>query len=191
MPPDPASPRPLIPKPPRPFLSARFVAAGGSWLLTLGFILAFAALLAAGGLAVYQRSLDAARAEWVEQVELQEQELRPDLLAQLTDLNTGLNTVRELLSNHVAVSNAFVFLQATAHPKVQFNSFSFSRESRKIELAGVAASYHTVAEQIRTLEAHPQVEAVQFGGLSRDERGLVSFKLSISVKPELIAFRGR
>ena len=176
---------------PRPILRAKVVSEGGGWLLGLGVVVLLAALVIYVGLWVYQRSLVTVHSEWQEQIRNQESELRSDTLANLINVANSLAVGRELLSNHAWISQAFRFLEAATHAKVQFLKFDFLRDVRKIDLAGLASSYQTVAEQVRILESYPDVEKVAFGGLSRTEKGLVSFKLAITFKPSLLALPNR
>lgn len=184
-----ADPAPsFIPKAPSEF-RPRFVAESSAWLFNLALVAFIASAVAAGGLFVYRRSLASAEADWSQQVAGQEAELRPDLLAQLADLSSSLSTARELLGKHAFTANALLFVQAVTHPSVSITSLTFSRDARKIEFVGIAASYQTVAEQIRIAEAHPQVETVDFGGLSRIDRGLVNFRAAIVFRPSLLELR--
>lgn len=175
----------FIPKA-QPRFSAQVVSVGGAWLFNLGLVAFIASLVAAGGLFAYGRSLAATRADWEEQVQGQEAELRPDLLAQIADLSSAIGVSRELIAGHVYASNSLLLLQSVTHPFVSFSSMSFSRDAHKIELVGSANSYRSVAEQVGLFETHPQVEKVDFGGLSVSEKGLVNFKLAVIFKSSLL-----
>lgn len=183
-------PSPFIPKGASAFRSPLAVASG-AWLFQLALVAFIASLVAAGGLFFYQRSLEATYADWQEQVQGQEQDLRPELLAQISDLSSGISVARELLSSHVFASNAFILLQSVTHPFVGFSSMGLSRDAKKIELSGVANSYRGVAEQVGLFETHPQIEKVDFGGLSVGERGLVNFRLAVIFKPSLLQGTGQ
>lgn len=186
-----ADPAPTFIAQERPALRSRIIFEGGVWLFNIALLAFIAAVVLAGGFFFYQRSLEATRLEWAQQVEGQEAELKPELLSQLTDLSNSLTIARELLSGHSFASNVFLFIQSITHPRVQFSAFTFSRDSRKIEISGAAASYQTVAEQISLMEAHSQVEKVEFGGLARGDKGLVNFKLAIIFKPSLLQLRSQ
>lgn len=182
-----ADPAPsFIPKEHSAFRSPQWRESGG-WLLSVGLVLVIAVLAAWGGLFFYRRSLQATAAQWNEQIQAQEADLKPELLAQVTDLSHAIGVTRELLSGHVFASNALLLTQSAVHPGVGLDALSFSRDSRKIELSGVADSYKSVAEQVNLFESHPQAEKVDFGGLSIGERGLVSFKIAVLFKPSLLA----
>jgi len=174
----------------REWASARRAAIsdGAAWLLTGSFVIALAAFLAWGGLFAYRRSLDGTREEWRKQVGQEEQALAGERTDELISFAHTLAAVRELLAGHVFGTNVFRFLEEATHPRVQFTNFSFNQESRRIDVSGLAASYRTVAEQVSALEAHREVERVEFGGLAEGERGFISFKLAITVKPTLSRF---
>lgn len=183
-------PTSFIPKS-QPRLSAAFVAEGGAWLFNIALLLFVASAVGAGGLYLYRRSLASAYADWREQVVAQEAEFRPEFLAQFTDLSSALASARVLLAGHVYASSALLLVESLVHPSVSFNSLSFSRNQQTIELSGAAKSYQAVAEQIRTMEGNPQVESVEFGGLARSERGVVSFRLTVHFKPSLLELRSQ
>jgi hypothetical protein len=178
-----AEPAPsFIPKEHSAFRS-RAITESGGWLFGVGLILCITVLVIIGGLFFYQRSLQATAAQWNEQVQAQEADLKLELLAQVTDLSRMIGVARELLSGHVFASNALLLTQSTVHSGVSLSALSFSRDSRKIELSGMADSYKSVAEQVNLFESHPQVEKVDFGGLSIGERGLVNFKIAVLFRP--------
>src|SRR3989344_6935524 len=129
-------------------LTSRVIYEGGVWLFNVGFFLFIAALLAAGGLFLYQRMLLGTQAEWVGRVEDQLVGLEQDSAAELIDFSNALSLARELLSGHVITSNVFTFLEAMTHQRVRFTSFSITQSTHEIRLSGVAASYRTVAEQV-------------------------------------------
>lgn len=172
-------------------ISPRVIAEGGAWLFNLALVAFVASLVAAGGLFLYQRSLAASRADWEQQVAGQEEDLKPELLAQLSDLSTAIGVTRQLLSSHVYASNILLFIQSVVHPAVSFSSLAFSRDARKIELVGAANSYQAVAEQVEILEANPLVEKVDFGGLARNEKGLVNFRTAIIFKLGLLQVKSQ
>lgn len=168
---------------------SRIVFESGAWLLNLGIVVFVLSLILVGGLFFYRRASEENRREWAKQVETDEAELRPDLLKQLTDLSDSLSAAQSLIRNHSFSSNALLLIQSVAHPSVQFSSLSFSRDSKKIDLSGLARSYQIVAEQVSFMEASPQVEKVEFGGLARNEKGLIDFRLAVIFKPTLLQLK--
>src|SRR3989344_1249832 len=97
----------FIPKAPARF-STQVVSVGGAWLFNLALVAFVASLVPAGGLFAYDRSLASTRADWEEQVQGQEAELRPDLLAQIADLSSAIGVSRALIASHVYASNSLL-----------------------------------------------------------------------------------
>lgn len=181
--------QPLISKERSP-TPARFVYQSSVLFFNLVLVLFIASLVTLGGLAFYKSSLGATRQKWVDDIKKEETKFNEKGgVGNLVDLSGALNATRQLISGHVFSSNVFEFLQKATHPRVRFSNFSFSREERKINLAGEGASYRTVAEQISVLESNTQVEKVDFGGLSLGEKGLVNFKVTIFFRPSLLELR--
>lgn len=167
----------------------RFQTEAGAWIFNISLVLFLASLVFFGGLFLYHRSLANNQTDWEKQIETQEADLRPDLLSQLIELSNEMTATKGLLASHTFASNVFSFLEQTTLPKVRYTTFGFSTAALKIDVSAVAASYQTVADQIQILEAHPQVTKVEFGGLARSGEGLVSFRLTIIVKPSLLKLK--
>ncbi|MFY9461958.1 MAG: hypothetical protein WAP51_02025 [Candidatus Sungiibacteriota bacterium] len=180
----------LISKRPLP-ARMQFVTQSSALLFNVEIILFILVLAVWGGLYLFRRSLESNAANWREQISALEQELRPDLLNQLVALSNRLAAAREIISGHKFSSNTLLLLERDTHPQVAFSSFQYSADGRKIDLAAKAASYRIVADQVTLLEADPQVESVSFGGLQLDDKGLVSFKLSIIFKASLLRLRSQ
>lgn len=171
------------------FERTRIVTRGGEWLFVVSAVVFVLTIVVWGGLFLFKRGLHTNAANWREQVSALERELRPDLLNQLIVLSDKLISSREILTNHVFPSNVFALIERTTHPLVSYDAFQYAADPNVVTLSAKAASYKTVAEQITILEADSQVERVSFGGLTLQDDGLVSFKLSISFKPSLLKLR--
>ncbi len=169
----------------------QFITESSALLFNVAVIFFILFLAVWGGLYLFRRSLESSAANWRDQINSLENELRPDLLNQLIVLSTRLSAARDIISNHVFSSNTLVLLERDTHPQVAFSSFQYSADGRKIDLAAKAASYSVVADQVTMIEADPQVESVNFGGLRLDDKGLVDFKLSIVFKSSLLRLRSQ
>lgn len=149
------------------------------------FILVFAAF---GGLILLNRSRTSELDALARQNQVKEEALHPELLEAVTILDKRLRNMRSLLGGHVFGSNAFKVLEQTTHPQVQFSIFNFAVEDRKVGVSGSAPNFTVLSHQIGILERDPQVESVEFGGLSLRER-TIGFTLSIIFKPGLLLIR--
>lgn len=174
---------------PRSSFSSRLPFAGALSLSAIG--IGVFALVAAGtgGLALLNKTREAQRTQLIEQNKIKEESLRPELLDQITSLEQRLKGARQLLTDHPFVSNVLRALEADTHPQVRFSNFSFARDGLKADLSGEAASYRVLARQIGIFEQDPQIQKVDFGGLSTTGEGLVGFKVSLVFRPSLLQLR--
>ena len=163
---------------------------GGSLSFSAISIALFIAVLGAtGGLVILNRGRENQKTQFIAQNKIKEESLRPELLNQIVSLEDRLTGARELLSNHTFVSNVFRVLEADTHPYVQFSNFSFARDSLKVDMAGEAANYRVLARQIGLFEQDPQIQKVEFGGLSSTGTGLIGFRLTLTFRGALLHLR--
>ncbi len=158
-------------------------------LSAIGIGLFAAVLMTTIGLAVLNQSRAGAKAQFIEQNKIKEESLRPELLDQIASLETRLKNARALLANHPFASNVLRVLEQDTHPQVRFSNFSFGKDGLKADLSGEAASYRVLARQIGIFEQDPQIQKVDFGGLSTTGGGLVGFKLTLVFRPSLLQLR--
>jgi len=160
--------------------------AESGWFFYLNLFIFFLLVASYGGFLLLNRNQKDARDLLLEEIKSKENELRPELFNQIFAMEKQLKNIRTLISSRTFTSNIFGLLEANTLPQVRFTDFNFSADPRKIDLSGEAANYRTLAEQIAIFERHPQVEKVDFGGLSRTSTGLVAFKLAITLNPALL-----
>ncbi|MBI3273962.1 MAG: hypothetical protein HYZ69_02355 [Candidatus Colwellbacteria bacterium] len=161
----------------------------GTFFFFAALILFFFSLAGFGGLALLNRAQGATREEIQEQIRAKEENLRPELIQQITLLDQRLTNMRALLSRHFFVSNVFDLIESRTHPKTQFTNFSLSVETRRITLSGETASYLTLAQQIGLFEEDSRVEQVEFGGLSLSGTNHLGFRMVITFKDGLLYAR--
>ncbi len=162
---------------------------GGSSFFFGSFVLFLLMLAGLGGLIVLNKTRAGERDRIVAENQSKEENLRPELLNSVAVLDKRLKNLRLILGSHVFVSNVFKVIEQNTHPQVRFTSFSFTTDSRKVDMSGETTSYTALSRQINILEREPQIERVEFGGLSTAEEKFVGFKLSIIFKPTLLSIR--
>ncbi len=158
----------------------------GTALFYISLALFFLALASYGGLFVLNRGQQETARVLNDEIRVKEENLNPAIINEIFSLDKRISQMRTLISGHIFTSNLLRLLEERTHPKVQFTSFNFNRESRKVDMAGTAASYAVLAEQIGLLERHPQIERVEFGGLAQTAQGSVGFKTTLLVKESLL-----
>lgn len=140
-----------------------------------------------GGLLLLNRAQKEARTTLLDEVNKKEENLKTDLLRQIFLLEGRLKNLRTLLSSHVFPSNVVKLIERDTLPQVRFLNFSFDATSGKLDMTGEAASYSILARQINVFERDPQIERIEFGGLSIiGGSNFAGFKLAIVFKPTLL-----
>ena len=155
--------------------------------ISIGFFVVV--LAATAGIAVLNQRREAQKTQFIDQNKIKEESVWPELLMQIASLETRLKNARALLTNHPFASNVFRVLEQDTHPQVRFSNFSFGRDGLKADMSGEAASYRVLARQIGIFEQDPQIQKVDFGGLSTTGEGLVGFKLTLVLQASLLQLR--
>lgn len=160
----------------------------GSWFFAVGLGLFLVSLVACGGIFGYRKYLESRRDSLAREVKEREQALQSDSLREIIAFSQSLSAAQTLLREHPFSSNVFQFLQANTHQGVQFKSFSFAGQNRRVDMNAVARSYRAVAEQISVLEGNPEVESVDFSGLSL-ATNVVNFRIGMVLKPSVFKYK--
>ncbi len=167
------------------FISSIQIQKGAS-LAFYGSLTAFCFVLAGyGGLVFTNRSQLQTQGDLGVQIRAKEAELRPELINQIFILESRLKNMQTVLNGHVFTLNILKLLELNTLPRVRFNSFNLTVESRKIDMTGEASSYAVVTDQILLLERNPNIEKVEFGGITLGSNNLVNFQLTIFLKTSL------
>ena len=118
------------------------------------------------GLFYLNKSQDDTQARLIQQTQQKEDDLRPQVLDKIYALRKKLKTIGSVIATHQFTANTFTMLERDTHPRVTFESYTFSPGTRVIALKGKADNYTVLARQIAFLEGDEQIDKVEFGGLS-------------------------
>jgi len=113
-----------------------------------------------------------------------------DLLEAITRFDAKLVTGSELLNKHITLVPLFTELNKDTLETVRFTSFNFSFDAGlpKLTLNGEAKSFQSIALQSDSFVASRKFKDVIFSGLDVDNKGRVTFELSMKVDPTLISY---
>lgn len=162
-----------------------------SFIFILGVVAFIGSLFGAGGMYLYGRILTSRTEAKKAEVSKLEEELHPDLIDQIIALDKKLSSLATVLKEHVISSNTFKLLEENTLPQVRFTSYNLAVDPRKMDLNGEATSYTVLAQQVRFLESlQRSIERVDFGGLSINDAGIVTFKMGITFKSPLVRYQG-
>lgn len=163
-------------------------AMGGNFLragIILGAAILFLLLLGWAGLKFYQSSL----VSQIQNLQEQQSQVFPikdrELVADITDFESGAKLIQDLFKNHVYTSEILDKLAASTLPQVQWESYGLDVKSRKITLKGRAANYSVLAKQILALQ-ESGFSQVSVSSIALDKVGGVSFGMNFEFDPKII-----
>ena len=106
-------------------------------------------------------------------------------------LRNRLNIGKRLLDNHIALSNFFDALQTLLPANVRFDSMSVKVDPTgdvKVEAQGGARSFNSLAVLSTSLGKDRRIKDAIFSRLNVNKDGSVSFALTATLDPKLVAF---
>lgn len=185
----------FIPKTPVVASSSSFVGSKPksltlSILPIIGNIIFILTLISYGALYGYERLLK-------NQISQSDQELvharaayDPSSAEQLIVASEQIQSAKNLLNKHIAVSNIFALLESNVLPDVKFTSFSFegSKDLVSIIIVGEASSYASLAQQSNIFSKIKSIQNPNFSDLKLTEKGNVAIKFDANIKPDLISY---
>jgi len=95
-----------------------------------------------------------------------------------------------LLTGHFIVSPALIFLSKNTVESIYYDKFSFSyyADGAKVEVAGEAPSYASLAYQGDVLRNKKELLNYSIGDVSLTQFGTVTFNLSLTFAPEYLSY---
>lgn len=165
---------------------------GASFMTMITLVIFIATLVAAGGVYVYQLSLNG-RIETQNKNLLKAREsFNSEFIAQATRLNDRIESVRSLVNNHVAPSQIFKLLEDETLTTVRFNSLRYYEDEDnklRLDVSGLAKGFQSIVLQSDRYGNTGKLRDVLFASLQPTEEGLVSFTFDGSVEPRAILYR--
>lgn len=215
----------FIPKKPLPSVGTAGVSIGvptrlkpsraGSWLLNIGILLFVVSLGAGGAVYAWKTVLSRNQESYKQQLADRQKQFNPALIQQLKQANTKIDSAKQILSSHIALSNIFDIISRLTIEKVRFLSMDATTPSIggaqgangqqaganssdvQFTLTGYGANLSAVAfqaEVLGELEKYGLQSIVKNPVVSEpaiDENGLVSFSFTAEIDPaNLIYMKG-
>lgn len=170
----------------------RDIGGGFNLFFNIALVFFFVSLLVSGGLFVYKMSVEGELNNQRKQLETTlENDFPTKTIEEHERVSQAMQASRQILAAHKNRyrSEIFILLEKNVLPDVTFSNFSFAEKNGDllVNVAGVAASYKTVANQVSVIQALDEVAEVGFANLSLSPDGLVSFSMKIKLKPPQIA----
>ena len=126
---------------------SRFAFLFNKWILVSFAALAFG-LIVFGGLKGYDFFLQRSIQNLEQEIKNAQSQQDTEMIQKVTELDKSINTVKDLLKNHIFSSNFFKKLEQLTLPQVQWISSTLDAQEGTADLRGKAASYSYLAKQI-------------------------------------------
>lgn len=161
---------------------------GANSLFLIGGILVFSLVALAGVLFFFLINSEKGKQDGLRsEIQRKSDELRAsEVVERAVDLEARLASVRQVLDGHVFATNAIRLMENVVHPRVRFGGFSFFALKRTVSTTATAKGFPAVTQQIEIMKRDSNIERVDFGGLSVDEKGDVAFSLVITFTPAFV-----
>lgn len=150
---------------------------------------ALLSILAAGAVFGYQLYLKGALSSKSAQLDAAQQSIDVDKVEGFIRLKNRLSSVKQLLDQHIELTNFLDVLEARTLQTVRFNSLTVTvatDRSALVEMAGTARSFNALAAQSSAFAAEKRIKRAIFSGITVNANGTVSFNLTATIDPRLI-----
>ena len=160
-----------------------------SFLSAIIFIIALVVSLASFGYQLFlENKLNAKGVE----LEVFRNTIEQEKIAEFQALDQKIRAARELLNNHVSMTNLFEYLEANTLPNVQFRSFDqeIGQDGALLttKLEGVAGDYATLALQSDIFGRGNVLTKITFSNISLDSLGRILFSLEAEVNKDSLLY---
>lgn len=172
---------------------------------TVSFFMIAAVLLfvvsigSAGGMYFWKSYLESSQLKYKDQLAQREKQFNPDLIEELKRQNVKIDLGKQLISNHIAMSQIFDIVGRLTIESVRFMSMDVSmgaskEDGIKVGMKGFGTNLSAVAWQsdvLGQLEKYNLRKVVKNPILSDpalDSNGLVSFSFAASVDPSNLSY---
>jgi len=184
-----------------------------SILLVLSYFIFFTVIASYGGLYFYNKSLKNTLAKNTKELEIEKSKADPSSAVEEGEkLQKQINSVKDLLNNHVALSTVFEILEGVTLKSITLQEFSLEQDKPAdgsvdakgnnqtvngsgfvIKTKGIAPSYGSLAYQSDVLkkevESGDKIKSFSIDKPILDESGNISFNLDITVDSQFLLYK--
>jgi hypothetical protein len=164
---------------------------GNGILYSVGVILFTVAVIGSIGAFAYEKYLGGRISKMKVSLEEARAALDPELIAELSRSQARIESAKELLSRHVALTTLFSLLESLTLQSVRYTNFSYSSLGDRgilVSLLGEARDYKSVALQSEILSQNPYVKDPGFSNLDLNEDGNVTFEFKAHIAPDFLLY---
>ena len=148
------------------------------------------AIAGAGAVFGYERYLEGVRDDKRAEVDAVRKSINASVVEDFIRTRDRFLSAKDLLDNHVAVSQFFTLLESLTLQSVRFDGLSFALaedRSAKIEMDGVARTFNALAAESSAFASEKRIKRAIFSDITVDPTTrAVSFSLTADLEPELL-----
>jgi hypothetical protein len=163
-----------------------------SVLASVSVLVIILTIIVSTGVVLYTKKLVQDNAEKKQQIKNEIDSLDSSLTNQLATLKIRVDSTKELLKNHLALTNFFDLLNKHTVSTIQFKDLTYSGGPGKpflVKLNGQAKNFNDVVFQSDTILANPNFKNPSFSGFSLDKGGNVLFVLETEINPDHVSYQ--
>ena len=163
-----------------------------SVLSNIAIFLVIVTVLLSAGAFLYEKKLIKDNEQKKQKIQKEITTFDPEITNRLIVLKSRIDSAKELLANHLALTKFFELLNANTISTVQFKDFTYNGSPGKplaVKLSGIAKSYNDLVFQSDTMLANPNLSNVAFSGFGLDKDGNVIFIMDAEINPSYVSYQ--
>lgn len=164
------------------------MSSGTNLFLIVSLLIAGLMVLVAAGTFAYGKLLDKTLAGKQAELAAAQQKVDENTVEEFVRLRDRLSSGKDLLNNHIVLSQFFDDLEGMTLQSVRFNSMKLAvagDRSAKIEMQGTAKNFNALAAQSNAFAGDKRIKRAIFSGITLKD-GLVTFTLTADIDPKLV-----
>ncbi len=185
----PGIPTSFVPKQPVKSPVRRPMSSGTNLFLAVTLMIAAFSIVLAIGTFAYDRYLIKTLKTKEDLLAKAQANVDENSIEEFVRLRDRLSTGKDLLNNHVVLSQFFDELEKLTLKNVTFDSMKLTvagDKSAKIDMKGTALNFNALASQSNAFASEKRIKRAIFSGITLNERKQVTFTLTADIDPRLI-----
>lgn len=165
------------------------MSSGSNVFLIASLIFAGLIVAIAVGVFAYNKLLQHTLAAKQAKLSTAQASVNEDTVEEFVRLRDRLSNGKDLLNNHVELSQFFTSLESLTLQNVGFTSMKLSiagDKSAKLQMDGTARNFNALAAQSNAFAGEKRIKRAIFSGITLNEQKQVEFTLTADIDPRLI-----
>lgn len=148
-------------------------------------------ILVSGGLFFYKKSLISQIAKADSDILATKAAFEPEKIKELMDINNRLLSTKNLLENHIVVSQILVLMEDLVLKKMRFVDFKYANHNTEptITVSGEIQTYNALAEQQSVFSQNEYLKETTFTNFNLAENGYIQVNFTAKIVPALLSYK--